>query len=269
MFYHNCKQTKLTYKMKRIIAVFLTLWSIVGIAQTHNYQSGEFLKFRVHYMGVNAGFATLSVKDATFAGKPHFHVVGKGSTSGVSKMFFKVNDTYETYINKSTSLPSKFIRNINEGGYTKNLDMMFNHSAKSVVVNDKKAGKSTTYKFTGANMQDMLSSFYYLRDYDTSKLKIGDFINIKMFMDEEEYTFKLKMLGKEVVKTKWGKINCLKVRPYVAAGRVFKEQESLTVWITDDKNHIPVNIKASLMVGSIQAELYEYKGVKNSLTFSK
>jgi hypothetical protein len=50
----------------------------------------------------------------------------------------------------------------------------------------------------------------------------------------------------------------------VQAGRVFKEEESLTVWVSNDDNKIPVRIKASLAVGSLKADLDGFKGLKNS-----
>jgi hypothetical protein len=53
-------------------------------------------------------------------------------------------------------------------------------------------------------------------------------------------------------------------RPLVQSGRVFKEEESLTVWISDDDNKIPLSIKASLAVGSIKADLDAFKGLKYS-----
>ena len=40
------------------------------------------------------------------------------------------------------------------------------------------------------------------------------------------------------------------------AGRVFKEEESLTLWVSADKNKIPLKIKADLAVGSLRADLY-------------
>jgi len=86
-----------------------------------------------------------------------------------------------------------------------------------------------------------------------------------MFFDKENHDFKLKFLGKEVLNTKFGKIATLKFRPYVMAGRVFKEQESLTFWISDDKNKIPVKIEADLAVGSLEADLDEFKGLKHQL----
>jgi hypothetical protein len=85
-----------------------------------------------------------------------------------------------------------------------------------------------------------------------------------MFFDDETTKFKLKFVGREDIKTKFGKVSCMIFKPYVQAGRVFKEEESLTVWISDDDNKIPIRLKASLAVGSIKADLEAFKGLKHS-----
>jgi hypothetical protein len=88
-----------------------------------------------------------------------------------------------------------------------------------------------------------------------------------MFFDEENFGFKLKYLGTETIKVDINgskvKIKTLKFRPYVMAGRVFKEEESLTLWVSADENKIPLKIKADLAVGSLRADLVEYKGLKH------
>ena len=111
----------------------------------------------------------------------------------------------------------------------------------------------------------MVSAFYYLRNkIDASKIEEGHTVDMDMFFDKESYRFRLKFLGREILKTRFGKIATLKFRPYVEAGRVFKEKESLTVWVTDDDNKIPLLIKADLAVGSLKATLTEFKGLQNS-----
>ena len=87
---------------------------------------------------------------------------------------------------------------------------------------------------------------------------------MNMFFDDESYKFKLKFLGREELNTEFGKVPTLKFRPYVQAGRVFKEKESLTVWVTDDGNKMPVLIKADLAVGSLKASLVQFKGLRHS-----
>lgn len=72
-------------------------------------------------------------------------------------------------------------------------------------------------------------------------------------------------MGYEKIKTKFGTVNTMKFRPYVMSGRVFKEQESLTMWVSNDENRIPLKIQASLLVGSLKAELIQYKNLKTNL----
>ena len=111
----------------------------------------------------------------------------------------------------------------------------------------------------------MDTSFYYLRNnLDTHSLKENDEFDLDMFFDSENYKFKLKYLRKEVLDTEFGKVSCLVFRPYVESGRVFNEKESLTIWVSDDDNKIPLLIKADLVVGSLKASLIEFKKLNNS-----
>ena len=249
--------------MKKIIVLLLFL-ATVGFApkQESAFEVGEYFKFRIHYGIVNAGYATLEVKDAVRNGKKVFHAVGKGYTTGMSRFFFKVDDTYESYFDKSTGNPYQFVRKIDEGGYTKNQEGFFNQATNRVLVKDYKHKKERTY-VTPNNTQDIMSTFYYLRNYPKiDQLKIGESVAIDMFFDDETTKFKLKFIGREDLSTKFGVVPTMVFRPLVQSGRVFKEQESLTVWISADDNKLPVRIKASLAVGSIKADLDAYKGLK-------
>jgi len=248
--------------MKKIV-ILLLLATVTLQAQTEKaFDVGEWFKFRIHYGLVNAGYATLEVKEATKSGKKVFHVVGNGYTTGMTKFFFKVNDDYQSYFDKKTGQPYQYIRKIDEGGYKKNQEGFFNQSSNTVLVKDYKKNTEKTISVP-ENVQDIVSAFYYLRNHpNIDKLKVGESIAIDMFFDDETTKFKLKFMGREVLSTKFGKVNSMIFRPYVQAGRVFKEEESLTVWISDDDNKIPLRIKASLAVGSLKADLEGYKGLK-------
>jgi len=252
--------------MKKIIFLFIAFcFSLNFYSQekTVVFKKGEWLRYKMSYSGfLKAGNATLSVDTDTINGKEVFHVTGKGWTTGIIKWFFKVNDTYESYFDKETIKPYVFKRNINEGGYKINREIKFNYEAKIATVTDFKLQTTETVEIK--SVQDMMSSFYFLRTHDVSKLKVGDEIALDMFMDSQIYPFKLRYLGEELLKTRFGKIKSLRFRPMVQAGRIFKENESVTIWITADDNKIPIKLKASLSVGSLRAELDAYKGLANS-----
>ena len=249
--------------MKKIIIVLLFIATVsFDSHKQSSYDVGEWFKFRIHYGFINAGYATLEVKEASINNKKVFHVIGRGYTTGMSRFFFKVDDLYESYIDKDTGNPYQFVRKIDEGGYVKNQEGFFNQSGDKILVKDYKNQTEKILEIP-KNTQDIVSTFYYLRNYPAiDKIKPGEFVSIDMFFDDETTKFKLKFLGREDVTTKFGVVPTMIFRPLVQSGRVFKEEESLTVWISDDNNKLPVRIKASLVVGSIKADLDGFKGLK-------
>jgi hypothetical protein len=268
--------------MKNIIAIFIFLIAFTSIGQSVQksngksfesvsktkdspqvfaFQKGEWLKFKMSYSNfLNAGFSTMEVRETSNNQKEAFHILGKGKSTGIISLFFNVTDDYQTFMYKESMLPYRFIRKIDEGGYTKDEEILFNHDKKEAIVKNHKH-KTVDKHPIGDDIQDLLSSLYYLRNQNLTNLKAGDELELKMFLDKETTNFKLHFLGKEVIKTKFGKVNALKFRPMVQAGRVFKAQESLTIWISDDENKIPLLIKAALAVGSLRADLDQYKGL--------
>jgi hypothetical protein len=257
--------------MKHIFTIILLFagFQSPSVAKESAFQGGEWFKFEMSYSGfLKAGNATLSLKDKTLDGKSVYHVVGKGWTTGPVKWLFKVKDRYESYFDKETGMPYKFIRNIDEGGHTKDIEIKFDHENRKAEVFNKKHKKRKTIT-TEQDVQDMVSIYYHLRNnIDIASLKQGDEIKTNMFFDEDNYGFKLRYLGRETIKVDINgskvKVKTVKFRPYVMAGRVFKEEESLTLWVSADKNKIPLKIKADLAVGSLRADLVEFKGLKHS-----
>ena len=251
--------------MKKHVVLFLVLtvtFSVFSQEKKQAFKSGEWLRYKMSYSGwLRAGSAILEVEETDYNGKKVFHTKGSGWTSGMIKWFFNVDDKYESYFDMDTIKPYLFKRKIDEGGYKKHRITSFNYVSKRAYVQDFTLQKDTSIVFS--NIQDMLSSFYYLRNKDVKDMKKGDEIAIDMFMDSQIYPFKLRFLGRETLKTKFGKVKTLIFRPLVQSGRVFKAQESVTIWITDDANKIPLKMNASLSVGSLRAELESYKGLAN------
>lgn len=221
------------------------------------FKRGEMLTFRMHYGIIEAGVATLGIteEEKEIAGRKTYHVIGLGQSRGAFDLFFKVRDRYETYIDDKSIVPWIFLRHVNEGGYKIDQSYVFNHYSEKVNV-----GENEMYDIE-PNMQDMLSAFYAARNLDLGAAKPGEMFSINCFMDKEVWPLKVKFIGRETITTDLGTFKCLKYRPIVQKGRVFKHEEDLNIWITDDKNHIPILGQADVLVGSIKAELKSYKGL--------
>jgi len=252
------------FKIRKIYFLFILI-SFYSFSQKNNasYKVGESLKYRISYGILNAGIATLEVQNHIEKNDTLFHVKGKGWTTGMVDLFFPVLDIYETYIDKKTKKPVHFIRKINEGGYKKDKEIFFDYESLQANVINHKHNTENVYPIE-KEIQDMLSTMYYLREKNFDSLSNGDEIAINMFFDQEIYKTNIILVKREIIKTKFGKVKTLVLKPSVVEGRVFNDKETVTFWITDDKNKIPIKIKASILVGSIKAELFQYKGLANS-----
>lgn len=232
-------------------------------ANNTSFKPGEKLTYRLSYGILDAGEAVLTVNKSTkkVRGRELWKVRGTGKTISAFEWFYKVNDVYESYVDAQGMFPWMFVRRVNEGGYIINQDYTF-YQHKKVVDNGE--GK----KFgVPSNVQDMISAFYYLRTLDYDNAKNGDVFTVNVFLDDELYPAKIRYKGKQVVKTRKGKIMCHKFAPVVQEGRIFETEKDLTVWITDDANKIPIVAKAKIKVGSLKMHLVNYESLVEPLKF--
>lgn len=253
--------------------VFLALTAVANaqllVMPQQAFKRGEVLKYRIHYGIIDAGEATIEVaNDAMeFDGKPSYHFIGTGRSLGTFDWFFKVRDRYDSWVDEKTLLPRVFLRRVDEGGFIINQDYVFNQSKKQVTVKREGSDKprNTPKKVFSIPdyTHDILSAFYYARNLDLSHIKPGDTITLNTFFDEEIFPLKMKFAGFETIKTKAGRIQCIKIFPVIQQGRVFKSEEDLAIWISNDKNRIPVRLQANILVGSIKMDLKEYKNLAN------
>ena len=229
----------------------------------HNaFKPGEVLEYRLHYGVINAGTATLEIKkmDKKIAGREIHHIIGTGRSRGAFDWFFKVRDKYETYMDAEGAFPWMFVRDINEGGYTKYQKYNFIQNKNKV---DNGQGKTFD---TPEGVQDMLSAFYYARTIDFTNAKEGEIFTIWSFVDDEVWPLKIKFAGRETIKVSGEKYKALKFHPVIQEGRVFDNEEDLNVWVTDDANKVPLLAQAKVLVGSIKMELTGYKGLANPIS---
>lgn len=252
-----------------VIALFSTAMkaggpqdSFCGIRNT-SFDVGERVSFTVYYavagIYVNAGTATFTSKLETLNNRPVYHITGDGKTNPSYDIFYKVRDRYESYIDTVTMQPLKFIRNVNEGGYKKYENITFNKTANTAITADG------VFKVP-ACVQDVVSAMYYARNVDFSRLKPDDKIPFAMFLDNEVFNMYIRYIGKEVIKTKYGKFNAIKIKPLLLKGTIFEGGEKMTVWISDDMNHIPLRVESPIVVGKVKIDMMGHQGLRHPLS---
>jgi hypothetical protein len=155
--------------------------------------------------------------------------------------------------------PYKFIRKVDEGGFKINENVTFNQQANTAT------SEKATVKVPNC-IQDVLSSIYYARNLNFDKYKPEDKIPLTMYLDNEVFNLYIRYQGKEKIKTKYGKFNAIKFSPLLIKGTIFEGGEKMTVWVTDDANHIPIRIESPITVGTIKVDMMQYKNLRYPMT---
>ena len=227
------------------------------------FQTGEKLTFRFYYDAwltgkVTAGIGVIKVKESgrTFNDREAYLIEADGKSKGMFNWFYKVHDRFESYVDKDFIAPHYFVRRTREGGYTKDDEYTFDQTNHTVTT---RTVKMAIPPYT----QDFLSAIYYARTLNGDTLQIGDIIPISFFLDDYVYVYSIIFEGRDTIEVEPGTFRCLRFRPGLITGEVFSDKYPMTLWITDDKNHLPVLAKSKIIVGNLKAELMEYEGLKN------
>lgn len=258
--------------LKSVKKLLLALSLLAGIPGAHAqndfcnttntaYKPGERLVFHAYYnMGfiwIYAGNAVFTVQSTTYNGKNAYYVKGDGRTAPSYEWFYKVRDLYESYIDQQTLLPLRHSRAVSEGHINFRHDIKFDRSA-----NIAQTANGNLYPISRCT-QDVVSAIYFARNIDYNKYAPGTRIPFDMFLDDKLYSLYIKYMGKEKVKTKKGTFNAIKIVPLLIEGTMFNGGEGMTVWVSDDKNHLPLRVSSPIVVGSVKADLMDYSGLAN------
>lgn len=240
-----------------------------SVANT-SFERGEVLQYKVHYGLINAAEATIEVDNEVHRinERPCYKATVTGRTLGSFDFFLRIRDTWRSYIDTTSILPQRFFRNIEENNYRKRETVDFDHLRDVADVESHKKNKDQVKKGTFKvpnNVQDLVSGFYYLRTLNYDQRKIGEVIKVQGFFDEDVFNMDVIYKGREVVETKAGTIRTIRLVPKMPSNKLFKGENAISVYLSDDRNKIPVLIQAEMFVGAVKVDMFKYKGLRNRL----
>ena len=236
-----------------------------------SWRAGEQLTYKLYY---NLNFVWLSAGEVVFDVQDigdYYHITANGRTYASYNWFFKVEDRYESYIDKATGLPVVSVREVHEGGYHRYDSLAFRPETSSVYSERGKTPdgiyERESYPIESC-MHDVLSVLYHARNVDYSGLRRGDKVPVQVFMDKKTYPLNVHYLGTSSDKKVkgLGRFNTRLFSPEVVAGEVFKEDSEMKVWVSDDANRVPLMIESPVSVGSVKAVLKSYRNLRHPLS---
>jgi hypothetical protein len=233
------------------------------------FSAGEQLNYKVVYnwglIWLESAEASFKVSSAMYNNKKCYLLNGSGSTYPKHDWFFKVKDVFETYLDSATFRPLKFRADIYEGSKRDKHTYLFDNAAReayTIINHGSSPVKLDTIKMFPCTI-DVLTAIYYARNLDYSHCKINDTIGISVILDGKMFPLYVRYLGKEKYTSEnLGTYNCIKFRPMLVEGSIFRKGEHMTVWVTDDENKIPLYIETAIIVGSVKVSLNSYKGLR-------
>lgn len=263
--------------MKKLLIVVIILLSHTLSAQKNCavtnqvFKSGEELNYVINYnwgaIWMTTAEVTFSAKMEELNGRKVFHFEGVGSTYPKYDWFYKVRDKYESYADTLNLTPIRFKRDVSEGGNVYKEDYIFNQR-KNKVYTYKQKDKTTSFDSLNITQcsNDVITGVFYARCLDFSAYKPNDTIPFSFVMDGEVVNSYVRYMGTEVIyNSLLGNVRCIKFKPKLIEGTIFKGGEGMTVWVTDDKNKMPVYVESPIVVGTIKVNLNKYKGLRNPI----
>jgi hypothetical protein len=236
-----------------------------------HFSVGEELNYKVTFGFLTVGKATTRVDQQYYPvnGKPCYKVDAYGETSDWISWLAKVDDNWGAFLDTATISTQKSYRRIREGHYRLDEQTVFDHNSgtATVSVRDPKTGNYNSKKsFTiPALATDLIGGFIHLRFIDFNRLKKGDSISIVGFLEDRGYHLRILYNGLQTIQTALGKVPCHVLIPRMPENKLFEGENSITVWISQDQNKIPVKIQARMFIGSTGIELSSFRNLKNSM----
>ena len=266
--------------MKHFLLTFLlSILSFQMVAQGYQlsdenpFGPGEEIVLKASLGFIKAAEANLRVSDIIYTvnQRPTYKIDVFARTTGIFDFFSPVRDNWGSYFDTVQHVPQQFYRFISEGRFRKNEILYFNQDEKQVTVaklekETKQLKEKINHDLSSNQIQDMVSGYYYLRMIDFSKITVGQIITVDTFFDDKEKPFRIKFMGREVVKTKLGKVNALVLVPIMNKDKLFEEDNTLKVWLSDDMNKIPLKFQAKIFVGYLEVGVTSVKNLRHPLS---
>jgi Protein of unknown function (DUF3108) len=253
------------------LSAFLPEKQKATVAKNTSFGKGEQLEYKVSFLGLNVGRATTRIDHRVYSinSRPCFKIDAYGETSDWISWVTRVKDVWGAYLDTAHFSTHVAYRKLQEGNYRKDEQTMFDHEnlKAEVKVMNKETGiyeNTQTYPIP-KNARDLVGGFMQLRMIDFGKVKPGDTVMISGFFEDTSYDLKIMYKKREDVQTRFGKVKCLKLVPIMPDNKMFDGENSITVWISDDGNKIPVKIQAKMFIGHTGLELVSFRGLRNQL----
>ena len=230
------------------IAMAQSLPPLLPPASTFSFPSKQTLTYSVDWRVFQAGTATFHLEQI---GNME-HIVATGETTGAVNLLFRVNDRFETFLNRSTGCSLSFAKQLQEGRRQVTSTLRFAEGKQILEEKNLVSGISKHQESpVPPCVTDLMSAIFY---GGSQPLQPGGSFRMPLADAMRVVDVTMKAEAKEQIVTLAGTFQTIRVQPIADAG-VVKNRGNIWIWYTDDERHLPVQMRARLFWGTITMRL--------------
>ncbi len=236
------------------------------------FKGGERATYHIYFnlgpIWLHAGNVNFSVKERVDKNVPLFDLQLAGSTIKSFDRFYCIRDTFSVTVQQKGLLPLYYKEVKHEDSYFSDkryrFDWKENDKGSKVYFDFNKRGKMSYDSLPiQRGVLDLITSCYHIRSVDMKKVKKGQMIPFRLVLDKEIYDLTVKYCGEETIKLKnKKKYKALKFTPKLVTGDIFEEEDAMSIYVSNDENHVPLYIEAKIKVGYVKVMLNDISNTK-------
>lgn len=218
----------------------------------HIYSEEEILTYEVSWLGLKAGELVIHLVPAP-AGSGRYAIKVAARTAGLLEVFYPVEDSFETMVEGPMRLPTRYTVNQHEGSRRKKRLTLFDqqHGAITYQRNDEPQQHFTV----DGPCHNEFSSFMIMR---TLPLAVASKVMVPTFADRKRHEVTVVVEGEEEITTFLGKMDTIRVRPHLNFKGLYEKMGDPVIWLSNDRNRLPLLVKAKIVIGALTARLVAY-----------
>jgi hypothetical protein len=255
------------------LVIFLFLCSFLSLTAQENNAliAGEYLKYRIHLGIINAAEATIkSSPNTSYIGEQTVRKVEiEGKTTGVLELFSPLRDYWSAQIDTQSLLPIKTEMRKKEGRYRKEETVLYQMDKGFAKITSPQ-NKPVVSSIAGPkDLLDLISAYYFLRSKPVSEKKAGSRWSAQVLVDSKIYELVLVVRSKDQIETEAGKMSSIKSNILLPKNNLFKEEDAIRLWISDDDYQVPLKVQVNLKIGFLTIDLIDYRIQGKPIYFPK
>lgn len=186
-------------------------------------------------------------------------------TNRLIDIFFRMRDYMKEEFHRGSLEPETMYIRQHENRRFHEYDVTFDRAAGLVtMVKRNRDGVAAPRRFKASDPWGPLSGAIMAL---TQSLEVGRTLKFDVFTGTHRFVFGFTVAGKERLDTPLGRLDALRVIPavvYLSKGDLRQKVRRTIVWVSDDKQRLPLRIEASVFIGTVRADLMRVENVAAS-----